>query len=96
MTSLISWIPFVTGSSAVSDRTGSLNSSIPSTKPEKNTDASSSSSDSWTACRSESEIAATSRPSPSDAAMSSSDDAGEGRRVAEHRHAEPEDRAARA
>ena len=44
MTSLISWIPFVTGSKAVKERTGSLNSSVPSTNPEKNTDARSSNS----------------------------------------------------
>src|SRR5919198_251767 len=48
-------------------RTGSLKSRNGRTNPEKKTDASSSRSDSWTLCRSESETRPTTRPRASDA-----------------------------
>ena len=88
ITSPMSRIPWVTGRIAVSDRTGSVNSSVPRTKPEKKTDASRTSSESWTAWRSESETAAISSPRPERGKHEQPDDparAGPGRRASARR-----------
>src|SRR5215469_13240292 len=61
----------VTGSAYAASRSGATNWSSGSTKPLKNTDASSTSIDSCTAWRSESTIVEINRPNPNDANESS-------------------------
>src|SRR6266498_1655228 len=61
-----SWMPCVTGSEYAATRSGVTNWSSGSTNPLKNTDASSTSIDSCTACRSESTMVEINKPSPSD------------------------------
>ena len=91
ITSPISWIPFVTGSSAVSDLTGSVNSSVPSTKPEKNTDASSNSRRELDHLPLQIRDRGDQHPEAERGQDQQRHDAGEGSHIAEHRHVEPED-----
>src|ERR1700704_3839352 len=63
-------MPWVTGRLYAAMRIGVMNWSSGSTKPLKNTDASSTNIESWTAWRSESTIVEINSPSPSDAKLS--------------------------